>query len=79
MSDGEREIFYFLGEVLSAPANSIIIIDEPENHLHDLILDDLWDKLEQLRTDCTFIYITHKIEFAVSRNNSKILWIKDYK
>lgn len=79
MSDGEREIFYFLGEVLSAPANSIIIIDEPENHLHDLILDDLWDKLEQLRTDCTFIYITHKIEFAVSRNNSEILWIKDYK
>ncbi|MBQ6860605.1 MAG: AAA family ATPase [Clostridia bacterium] len=79
MSDGEREIFYFLGEVLSAPSQSIIVIDEPENHLHDLILNDLWDKLEQIRSDCTFIYITHKIDFAVSRNNSTILWLKDYK
>lgn len=79
MSDGEREIFYFLGEVLSAPNSSIIVIDEPENHLHDLILDDLWNKLEQLRNDCTFIYITHKIDFAVSRTDSTVLWLKDYK
>ena len=78
LSDGEREIFYFLGEVLSAPSNCIIIIDEPENHLHDLILDDLWDNLEKLRMDCTFVYITHKIDFAISRNNSQIIWIKNY-
>lgn len=78
LSDGEREIFYFLGEVLSAPSNCIIIIDEPENHLHDLILDDLWDNLEELRADCTFVYITHKIDFAISRNNSQIIWIKNY-
>ena len=38
MSDGERAIFYFIGEVLCAKENSLIIIDEPENHLHKSIL-----------------------------------------
>ena len=34
MSDGERVIFYLIGQCLAAPANAIIIIDEPELHLH---------------------------------------------
>ena len=34
MSDGERVIFYLIGQCLAAPANGIIVIDEPELHLH---------------------------------------------
>lgn len=41
MSDGERAVFYFIGEVLCAGENSLIIIDEPENHLHKSILPRL--------------------------------------
>ena len=78
MSDGEREIFYFIASVLSVPHNSIIIIDEPENHLHYSILGKLWDILEQDREDCLFIYITHNLDFAVSRINSQLIWIKNY-
>lgn len=76
MSDGERAIFYFIGEVLSVPRNSLIIIDEPENHLHKSILVRLWDTLETERKDCIFLYITHSFEFSVSRINSQIFWIK---
>lgn len=77
MSDGERAIFYFIGATLCVPANSVIIIDEPENHLHKAILIRLWNAIEAARPDCMFVYITHDLDFAVSRNNSQIVWVKD--
>lgn len=77
MSDGERAIFYFIGEVLCVPDNSLIIIDEPENHLHKSILVRLWNEIEAARPDCIFLYVTHSLDFAVSRNNSQIIWVKD--
>ena len=55
MSDGEREIFYFIASIYAIPQNSIIIIDEPENHLHNSILSKLWNLLEKNRKDCLFI------------------------
>lgn len=76
MSDGEREIFYFIGEALCVPENSVIIIDEPENHLHKAILIRLWNEIEAVRQDCMFVYITHDLDFAVSRNNSQIVWVQ---
>ena len=78
MSDGERAIFYFIGEVLCAKKNSLIIIDEPENHLHKSILVRLWNAIEASRTDCVFLYITHNLEFASSRINSQIIWVKEF-
>lgn len=77
MSDGERAIFYFIGEVLSVPDNSIIIIDEPENHLHKSILIRLWNAIEAKKETCVFIYITHSLDFAISRANSQLVWIKN--
>ncbi|WAA08989.1 DUF4435 domain-containing protein [Fervidibacillus albus] len=79
MSDGERAIFYFIGEVLSVPSDSLIIIDEPENHLHKSILVRLWNAIEASRQDCIFLYITHSLEFASSRMNTQILWVKGFK
>jgi len=37
MSDGERVIFYLIGQCLCAPDDSIIVVDEPEIHLHKAI------------------------------------------
>lgn len=78
MSDGERAVFYFIGEVLCAKEGSLIIIDEPENHLHKSILSRLWDAIERERDDCVFLYITHDLEFAKSRMQSQIIWVKEY-
>ena len=77
LSDGEKAIFYYLGHVLSAKENSYIIIDEPETHLHPAICDTVWNRIEQERLDCKFIYITHNLRFASNRNGT-ILWNKNF-
>lgn len=78
MSDGERVIIYMIGHCLCLPDNSIIIIDEPENHIHKAILNKLWDLIENERPDCLFVYITQDLDFAASRKNSKKIWVKNY-
>lgn len=77
MSDGEKNIFFLIGRVLLASDDAMIIIDEPEMYLHKAIVNKLWDKLEEERRDCKFIYLTHDLEFASSRKANKY-WIKDF-
>jgi hypothetical protein len=78
MSDGERACVYLIGQVLSAPRDGIIIVDEPELHLHRAIQTALWNKLEKSRTDCTFIYVTHDLDFAAERHSARKLWLKQF-
>ena len=78
MSDGERVIFYLAGEVVCVPEGSIIIIDEPEMHIHKSLTKKLFDLVENERPDCHFIYLTHDIDFAFTRQNSKKIWTKSY-
>lgn len=66
MSDGERAVLYLASQVLVAPDNKTLIIDEPELHLHNSIMNILWEQLENYRQDCLFIYITHDTNFAAS-------------
>lgn len=77
MSDGERAVFYILGQVLSANEDSILIFDEPELHIHKSIISNLWDEIEKLRPDCSFLMITHDIEFAATRIAKKYV-IRNY-
>ena len=78
MSDGERVMFYLIGQSLCAPRDAIIIIDEPEVHLHRGVQAKLWDAIELLRDDCTFVYITHDLEFAASRTSATKICVKSY-
>lgn len=77
MSDGERAIFYMIGQTLVARPSSVLIVDEPELHVHRSIMSKLWDELEAARTDCGFIFITHDLEFAAVRSAQKFV-IRDY-
>lgn len=78
MSDGERVILYMICQTLLLEPNTLFIIDEPELHIHKAILNKLWTRLEQERQDCVFMYVTHDLNFAVSRNNPKVIWMKSY-
>lgn len=78
MSDGERVALYLIGQCLCAPDNSIIIVDEPEIHLHKSLVDKLWNKVEELSQTKTIIYITHDLDFAASRTDANKIWIKSY-
>ncbi len=78
LSDGERAVFYMLGQALMAPANTVLIIDEPELHVHPSILGKLWDEVQAAREDCSFVFITHDLNFAAHRLGQKFV-IKSYK
>lgn len=78
MSDGERAAFYLIGQCLCAPENAIVIVDEPEVHLHRSIQCPLWDELERLRSDCCFVFLTHDIEFAASRSSASRILLTDF-
>lgn len=77
MSDGERAIFYMIGQTLAAADNSLLILDEPELHVHPAIMAKLWDELEAARQDCAFVFITHDLGFAASRVAQKFV-IRDF-
>lgn len=78
MSDGERVALYLMGQCLCAPAGSILVIDEPELHLHSSIMQSLWDKLEEVQEDCLFVYITHDLNFASTRVSTTSIWVKEF-
>jgi hypothetical protein len=78
MSDGERVIFYILGQALLIPKNGVLIVDEPELHINRAIVGRLWDAIEKARSDCALIYITHDIDFAVSRRNARRFAVRNY-
>ncbi len=78
MSDGERVIFYLIGQSLLAKNHTILIFDEPELHINRSILPRLWDEIESARKDCAFIYITHDVEFASSRHAASKFALRSY-
>lgn len=78
MSDGERVALYLMGQCLCAPSGSILVIDEPEIHLHSSIMQSLWNKLEEAQQDCLFVYITHDLNFASTRVSTTSIWVKEF-
>jgi hypothetical protein len=78
MSDGERVIFYLIGEALSVPAGGVFIVDEPELHLHRSLQARLWDAIEAERAGCLFVYLTHDLDFAASRKGAATIWLREY-
>jgi energy-coupling factor transporter ATP-binding protein EcfA2 len=69
MSDGEKAVLYLAGRILSADAG-VLVIDEPETHLHSLLAVRLWNTLESARRDIRFVYVTHDLTFALSRRSA---------
>ena len=67
-----------MGQVLLAPAGSILVIDEPEIHLHSSIMQSMWDKLEEEKDDCLFVFITHDLNFASTRVSTTNIWVRDF-
>lgn len=77
LSDGERAIFYMLGQALVASTNSLLIVDEPELHVHPSIMARLWDEIQAVCPECAFIFITHELSFAATRVGQKFV-VRDY-
>lgn len=79
MSDGERAALYLISQAICVPKDKkIIIVDEPELHLHHSIMNRLWAAIENERQDILFIYITHDTLFAANHKQAKKFWVKNY-
>lgn len=78
MSDGERVALYLIAQCVCTPENSVLLLDEPESHLHRSLMNCLWTQLEIARPDCTFIYITHDLDFAASRSHATKIWMQEF-
>lgn len=78
MSQGEQVVFFMLAASLLVAPHAIVVVEEPESHLHRSITASLWNLIEQQRPNCTFVYLTHDLEFAASRTTGERLWIKSH-
>lgn len=72
MSDGERTVLYMAARVMTAE-HPIILVDEPELHMHSRLAVQFWDEAEKLRQDCRFVYITHDLNFTLSRQRATLI------
>lgn len=78
LSDGEKAVLYYLAAVLYARQDAIIFVDDPEIYIHHSIMQALWNVIEEMRPDCTFIYNTHDIDFVSSRTENVCVWVRNF-
>ena len=77
MSDGERNALLLAAEVLTAQPGTLILIDEPELHLHRSIVVPLLSGLFSKRLDCMFVVSTHELTLPLDDAVSKILLVRN--
>lgn len=78
LSQGEKAVLYYLTAIQFAMPGAVVFIDSPSLFIHPAILRHLWDAIEQLRPDCTFVYNSVDVDFVTSRTRNTYLWVKRY-
>ena len=76
LSDGERNSLLIAGSVLTAPKGTLIIVDEPERHLHRSIISPLLKQLFARRSDCAFVVSTHESELPLVHSTARTLLLR---
>ena len=76
LSDGERNALLIAGNVLTAPPSTLLIIDEPERHLHRSIISPLLSQLFERRSDCAFVISTHDHDLPLAMPTSRVILLR---
>lgn len=76
LSDGERNAFLIAAAVLTAKPSTLILIDEPERHLHRSIISPLLKLLFDRRNDCAFIVSTHELMLPLDTPKASTLLVR---
>lgn len=77
MSDGERSAVIIAAHVITADPGTVLLIDEPERHLHRSIIQPFLSALLDLRReDCAFIISTHEIALPVANPEARVLMLR---
>lgn len=77
LSDGERNALLICADVLTTDSNHLIILDEPERHLHRSIISPLLTSLFEKRKDCVFVISTHDVLLPIDHSESTVLLLRD--
>lgn len=64
MSDGEKSALLLAANVMTAPQDCVLVIDEPERHLHRHISGPLIASIAADRPDCHLVILTHDLDLA---------------
>ena len=76
LSDGERNALLIAGNVLTAPEGTLLVIDEPERHLHRSIISPLLRQLFERRPDCSFVISTHDHDLPLTHPTARTLLLR---
>ena len=76
LSDGERNALLIGARVLTAKPNTLVLIDEPERHLHRSIISPLLTELFKKRKDCAFVVSTHDVLLPLDNHQARTLLIR---
>lgn len=76
MFDGERSAVILAANVLTVSPGTILLIDEPERHLHRSIIEPFLTALFEQRKDCPFVISTHEPALPMSNPNSDVLVVR---
>lgn len=78
LSQGEQTVLYYAAAVLYAMPEAVIFVDSPSLFLHPSEVKTLWNSIEELRPDCTFVYNSVDVGFVTSRTDNVCVWVKSY-
>ena len=76
MSDGERNAGIIAATVLTMDPGTVLLIDEPERHLHRAIIEPFLSALFDCRKDCAFIIATHELTLPISSSEASVLMVR---
>ncbi|MGI8500268.1 MAG: AAA family ATPase [Hassallia sp.] len=76
LSDGERNALLIAANVLTVKNGTLVLIDEPERHLHRSIISPLLTLLFSRRHDCAFIVSTHDVMLPLDNPGARTLLIR---
>lgn len=76
LSDGERNALLVAANILTAKPGMLILVDEPERHLHRSIISPLLTHLLAARPDCAFVISTHEVMLPVDNPAARTLLVR---
>lgn len=76
MSDGERAAVIIAANVLTVEPGTVLLIDEPERHLHRSIIEPFLSALFTQREDCSFVVSTHEIALPMANPEARVLLLR---
>ena len=79
MSDGERNAAIIGATVLTVEPGTVLLIDEPERHLHRSIIVPFLAALFARREDCPFIVSTHELSLPAANPAAGVLMVRSCK